>query len=682
MKRIVLLLSLLLLVSAACRPQQPANESPTAPPVATVAAEPTAVSEKPAVEPIDPTVVPEEPTAEPAASVALFEPTSCETLGVNAAVAAISDCGYVTLPENRNGSSDRTIQLGVVRVKSTSDAPGAPLFIGEGGPGGDGLLFVSAAAAAAGLDATQFYAPILAGRDMVYFTQRSTKGAKPDLTCPEYDAISFNAAVEGWSRDEIDAQIRQTLQACYDDFTTQGVDFAGYNTDENAADVNDIRQALGYDKIIFHGTSYGTLLGQFLMRNHPEALEAAILDGNVPVEFPTYAVINNATRSFRRVFEACAADDACNASYPNLEQTLSEVVAALDANPQPVQVPQDDGSTLTLNIGSQAVLEGLFDRIVSDSATVPSLIYALKAIDTAALASLAPSPTGGTARMMHFAVNCADDPNVSLEEFEIDTLAPVYAGFVYDDATRLLAGCEVLNVPQLPDSSDAPVVSDLPVLLVNGGLDPATDPAYGPMVGASLPKSQNIVFPGAGHGQFQDPCAVAIVAAFAADPSAPVDTSCIAQDIAFASPVNASVTSEDGRAALSMTLPPGFAPYQADPNAWTDGQVFIKLEALPAGTAVEDALAEITSQLPVEVEVVDGPEVAGYPTRIFQVQTSGQVILLTVFANETGTYRIGTTVVAPERVESFFATELSGLMETVAVGEPTSGVMQESESSS
>ena len=72
-----------------------------------------------------------------------FEPVSCETFGLNESAMAAADCGYVTVPENRAAGTDATIQLGVVRLPSTSDDPGAPLFIGTGGPGGDGLFDVT-----------------------------------------------------------------------------------------------------------------------------------------------------------------------------------------------------------------------------------------------------------------------------------------------------------------------------------------------------------------------------------------------------------------------------------------------------------------------------------------------------------------------------------------------------------
>ena len=68
-----------------------------------------------------------------------WAPVACESLGVQAEIAAISDCGYVTVPENRAADTGKTIQLAVVRIRSTAATPGAPVILGTGGPGGDGL---------------------------------------------------------------------------------------------------------------------------------------------------------------------------------------------------------------------------------------------------------------------------------------------------------------------------------------------------------------------------------------------------------------------------------------------------------------------------------------------------------------------------------------------------------------
>lgn len=356
---------------------------------------------------------------------------------------------------------------------ATADNPGTPIVVGTGGPGGDGLLFLNSTVGPS-VNLPALYAPVLAGRDLIYFTQRGTKGATPELYCPEFDAVGYNAARSGLSEAEREEQYRATLQACADAAAAQGIDLSAYNSNENAADIDDLRRALGYDQIIYYGQSYGTVLGQFLMRNFPASLEAVILDGTQPVEYMTYAEAFDIPAAFRRVFAACAADAACNASYPDPEATLDELMAAFRANPKPVTVTGSDGVTQTFVLDDVAIMGGLLGKMYTGSATVPADIYHLKENDPAFLAEFIPTPGGHIAKMMQFAINCADDPNHAIEEFGFDAAAPLYAGLARDDAMQQVLACGVIQVPQLPDASDVPVVADMPVLLLNGGLDPVT----------------------------------------------------------------------------------------------------------------------------------------------------------------------------------------------------------------
>ncbi|MCB9155420.1 MAG: alpha/beta fold hydrolase, partial [Caldilineae bacterium] len=546
-----------------------------------------------------------------------WESVDCESIDVAPTVAAVADCGLVTVPANRANGSDQLIQLAVVRINSPSEAPGAPVFLGTGGPGGYGFLRVQKALDSLNWPAT--HAALLANHDWVYFTQRGTKGANPELKCPAVDSVSLDTALEGWDEDQSIETFTQTLQECYDTLTEQGINLDGYNSVENAEDVNDIRQALGYDQIIYYGQSYGTQLGQFVMRQHPEILQAVILDGVVPVEFSTYAQTQNMGEAFQRVFAACEADDDCSANYPDLENTLAQVYDALQANPATIETVSE-GVTQTLYIDGLAVMSGLATELYGGGANVPHLIYALKDGDLAALKQMAPSdsPLSPHARMMNYAVNCSDDPNSSLDDFPLSSPVQAYNDYIRDDALRyVVIPCPTIDVPQLPDSSDAPIESDLPVLVLSGALDPVTPPSHGEKVAGHLPNSQHVVFPDGGHIQTEKPCAQEIIVAFTDDPMAPVDTSCLAAQQTFLTPAEIAVTNQEGNATLTATLPAGFKPTSA--SQWQSGTDVIAVVTLPAGTAAPDAIEMLISRLGAAFDpsqVVDGPAIDGLPSKL------------------------------------------------------------------
>ena len=73
-----------------------------------------------------------------------------------------------------------------------------------------------------------------------------------------------------------------------DEYAAAGVDFAAYNSVENAADIDGISEVIGYDQIVLYGDSYGTVLSQHVMRDFPDTLAAVILDGVDTLSAPSW----------------------------------------------------------------------------------------------------------------------------------------------------------------------------------------------------------------------------------------------------------------------------------------------------------------------------------------------------------------------------------------------------------
>jgi len=242
------------------------------------------------------------------------------------------ECGYVTVPEQRANSGGPTLRLPVAISRATGDNPHPdPLFLAQGGPGGDAFGVFAFVPEAFGRQ-----------RDIVIFNQRGTLYAEPSLVCTElFDARDTTLALppKEAAKLEMDfyAQCRQRLQA-------DGVNLSAFNSLENAADVDAIRQALGYEDINFYGVSYGTLLGLHLMQHYPDHLRAVILDGVVPPQLNFIPLIPQVTeRIFSEMFETCANNESCRANFPDLEQRFTALVEQLDR--QPITIPVEDPET-------------------------------------------------------------------------------------------------------------------------------------------------------------------------------------------------------------------------------------------------------------------------------------------------------------------------------------------------
>ena len=613
-----------------------------------------AVAQDPAASAAPESQAPASPAASAPAFGAAWQSVSCDELDINEKAAAIADCGYVTVPENRAAGTDSTIELGVVRLRSTSAAPGTPVVIGTGGPGGPGLDFLSKENFAAGFDWTTIWAPVLADRDIVRFTQRGTQLAKPFLACPEYDAIDYERAVESWTREEIDAQIESTLAACRDGFVAEGVDFSAYNSDENAADIVDIKDALGYDTISYYGESYGTLLGQYLLRNHPDVLESIILDGIAPATPTLYSQMTDIPAAFQRVYDACEAQATCQAQFGDLADTVSKLVAKVDQAPVQATVTAADGSEQALTLTSKNALDYLLMKLYGGGTDFPQSADGMLRDLSPYRSDIAPKPSGGGfARMQHFAINCSDDPNASMEQFELDQKPAYLQDFLYDDGVREVIACQVLQVPQLDDASDALVESDLPALLLNGGLDPATAASNGEIVAEGLPNSQYVLFPSGGHVQSTDPCAVGIIAAFLKDPTAAVDTSCITPAGQLAAPTPTTFTNADDSASLTLEI--ARPTWREKPDGTYDflGQVQLAVAVLPPTTTPDEAIKDALKGVAAieDSQITDVEALAGQPTRSASVDAEVQGMQVAAdsyaFSTPSATYVVSFVALPP-----------------------------------
>ena len=109
---------------------------------------------------------------------------------------------------------------------------------------------------------------------------------------------------------------------------------AAYNSAENAADVADLRRALGVSEWNLYGVSYGTRLALTIMRDQPEGVRSAILDSVCLPQADHYAeMAGNAERAFDLLFNSCAEDDACAEAFTDLETVFWDLVNHLDTQP-------------------------------------------------------------------------------------------------------------------------------------------------------------------------------------------------------------------------------------------------------------------------------------------------------------------------------------------------------------
>src|SRR5258708_13355447 len=263
------------------------------------------------------------PTA--AGQVPRFEPAPCPKLP-GADELAKASCGYLVVLENRSRPTGRTIRLLVAKYPArTAEKRPDPIVSLAGGPGDIAALEVN------GLIAADF----IRDRDILVVSQRGTMFSEPALTCAAIDDFARERlGLRFYSEATKRAHLAAT-EACHRELTATGADLSAYNATDSAADFADLRKVLGIAAWNVYGTSYGSYLAQTLMRDHPEAIRSVVLDSVLPTTYTVPANWQNARYGFNNLFQACAAETACNAAHPHLEETFTGLVNRLEAPPPP-----------------------------------------------------------------------------------------------------------------------------------------------------------------------------------------------------------------------------------------------------------------------------------------------------------------------------------------------------------
>ena len=189
------------------------------------------------------------PTPAPTPVPARFEAGPCQFPVPEGKI----DCGVLFVPEDRSEPNSPLIQLPVAVIRSSNPKPAPdPVVYLNGGPGAyslDNLSFLPV-----------LFKEVLANRDLIVFDQRGAGYASPSLNCPEADDQFYQDLGKNLTQEEAQQHRVQAMHACRERLIKQGVNLAAYTSAANAADVDDLRSALGYAKWNLYGVSYGTRL--------------------------------------------------------------------------------------------------------------------------------------------------------------------------------------------------------------------------------------------------------------------------------------------------------------------------------------------------------------------------------------------------------------------------------------
>jgi pimeloyl-ACP methyl ester carboxylesterase len=518
------------------------------------------------------------------------------------------DCGYLIVPEDRGQPEGTRLRLhyAVVRASGGTAAQPDPVVYLNGGPGGDSLSQMPDIYYALG-------AYLGENRDFVFFDQRGTGYSRPSLVCSEFDAMQYDLLDEDLRTPEARDLLTGALQACANRIASRGVNVAAYNSAENAADLDDLRRLLGYDQWNLYGISYGTRLALTAMRDQPDGIRSVVLDSVLPPQVSYYSdQPANLERALTAFFLACTRSAACNARYPRLGTVFYDTVAQLNASRGQARIIHPTTyAEYTVLVDGNLLIGLAFSSLYQPELTrlLPKLIDDVRAGNYRLLAAtleMVLAQQEGFSMGMHMAVMCNEEMPFIAPDGLRRSLAsiPSLESFFHATpnlGTMALQVCGSWSSYMPPPLENAPVVSDIPALVVAGEFDPITPPHWARLAAATLPNSYTYTFQGMGHGaSVGADCPMRITAAFINDPATGPDTSCMAQmaapDFLIDDRSITLIPFTDAAAGVRSVRPqewvewmPGlYSRSEADENALR----FLRLEDVPADYLIRYLAAE------------------------------------------------------------------------------------------
>ncbi|HKR00279.1 MAG TPA: alpha/beta hydrolase, partial [Pyrinomonadaceae bacterium] len=402
-----------------------------------------------------------------------------------------AELGRLWVRENRARQSGRLIQITFVRLKARTSDPGPPVVWLAGGPGVPGILMGQIPVYFRLFDSLRDVA------DVILLDQRGTGMSSPNLRCPAAaPSLDLFEGEEKWLR------VYTTLtRACAEHWKTKGVDLSAYTADASADDVDDLRQALGAERLSLLGHSYGTVLAQAVVRRHGDKLHRIVL---AATEGPDnlLALPTVWDGNIKKLSYLASQDAAINKTVPDLEALYRRVLDKLERSPAALSIM--DGRSkrpVTVRV-SKIGMQWLMRLAMSDARTfpmIPALLYTVERGDYSLLTRRIEALYNdfeGRSPMAN-ATDCS-------EGWSAERLAQASKetpGALFSNLNLQWTGdiCKSVGVAEKGFAARARLWSTIPTLFISGTLDANTPPFQAEEVRWGFPNSVHLVVENGGH---------------------------------------------------------------------------------------------------------------------------------------------------------------------------------------
>jgi pimeloyl-ACP methyl ester carboxylesterase len=450
------------------------------------------------------------------------------------------ECGTLNVPLDRTGATPGTIALAVTRAPASSNPQRKALLTLAGGPGQAAVPLAEdfASAMGAGLD----------DRDLLVFDQRGT-GASGPLQC--------TALLPGHSSGSAALDAQRCAQQI-------GPSRGFYTTSQSVDDIEAIREAAGYDKLMIYGVSYGTKVATQYAARYPSHVEGLILDSVVGPDGPD-PFHHSTFAATRRVLDELCSNGDCKGITSNPTGELTTLVKRLSQHRLRGTVVNGHGKRLHGSMDDLDVLQIALGGDLNPTlrAELPSSVHSALRGDRTPLLRLAAraeglneinglqTAAGGDSDALFATTRCEETlfpwdrsatPTTRARQATAAVNALTASSLRPFNRNVALRGELIPLCVGWPDAAPAPTATgplpNVPTLILEGQADLRTPLEDGDAVRSQIPGATIVAIPHTGHsvlGSDLSNCGTNAVAAFFAgqQPAACAPT----QNLFFPTPI-------------------------------------------------------------------------------------------------------------------------------------------------
>ena len=401
--------------------------------------------------------------------------------------------GHVMVRENRKNPQSNLIELVFIRLKSTTDKPGYPTVYLDGGPG-------SAASSLASVpDYMRAFQKLREVGDVILLDQRGVGRSRPNLTFLTQESLPTDVFAD---RDVALKAFKERAKMAADHFRSKGVDILAYNSVESAHDVDDLRKALGVEKVNLVGFSYGTHLGLACIRYHGKNLNRVVLIGTEGPDH-TDKLPSTSDESIKRLSAIVAKDPEIGAKMPDLTGTLKRILDRLEKEPVTVAITsQRTRQPVDVKVGKIG-LQFLIMRDLGDTNDLPIFplwFYTMDKGDYSILKRFVErryNQFSGGISVMTLVMDISSGVSKARQKQIQKEAATAMLGDIVNFPISQMG--DVFGNPDLGDEFRSQIKTDVATLFVSGVLDNNTQPFQANEVRKSFKQSTHLVIDNAGH---------------------------------------------------------------------------------------------------------------------------------------------------------------------------------------